>query len=151
MSNLMRRGMFYDPFPAFENLAARLNADSLSWPMESMWRQEQVLDQEDHTLIRMDVPGISREDLQIELSGNLLRVKGTRNDRQEGRYAAFQQIERSWTVPAGTSKEDIKANLENGVLEISVAKKTTQAIQIPVGETLQLDQAKEEKPKSKKK
>jgi len=137
LSNLIRRSMFQDPFfglgGGFDQLMGNL------WSVDFTHTHEQVIQREDATLLRLDMPGVAREDLKVELKGNTLKVTGTRNDRQDGHYAAFASIQRSWSLPQGIEPEDIQANLENGVLEISIPKAVSQTVEIPVGETLTIE------------
>ena len=75
------------------------------------------------------MPGISKEDVKIDLQDNQLMVSGERKherERTEGRrmnvervHGAFQRL---FTLPAKVDSDHIEANFENGVLQIVVPK-----------------------------
>jgi HSP20 family protein len=77
-------------------------------------------------IVRTDLPGIDPKDVDIKVAGDLLTIKGSREDRSETkkgdyfrreiRYGAF---ERAVTLPAGLKADDLKATYRNGVLELS--------------------------------
>jgi HSP20 family protein len=81
--------------------------------------------EEDQLVIRADLPGVDPEDIQITITGNVLRVAGRREPskepqvgiRREFRHGPF---ERTLTLPQGVAPEQIKASYRNGVLELRV-------------------------------
>jgi HSP20 family protein len=79
-------------------------------------------------VIRVSLSGVYPEDVEITLSNDVLTVFGERRSEledaeeetfyvRERYYGAFR---RSWTLPAGVSEDDISADFENGLLEITV-------------------------------
>jgi HSP20 family protein len=78
-------------------------------------------------IIRVSLSGVSPEDVEITLSNDVLTVSGQRRSDpedveetfyvRERYYGAFR---RSWTLPAGIGDDDISADFENGLLEITV-------------------------------
>ena len=79
-------------------------------------------------VIRVSLSGVYPEDVEITLSDVVLTVSGERRSEledaeeetfyvRERYYGAFR---RSWTLPAGVSEDDISADFENGLLEITV-------------------------------
>jgi len=92
--------------------------------------------------ICLDTPGMSEKDIEIEVRDNNLVVSGSRSEEKEkhdrGRrfsertYGSFY---RSFALPSNINEEDIKANYENGVLEITVPKtEATKSRKITIGE-----------------
>jgi HSP20 family protein len=79
--------------------------------------------------LRVRPPGIPEEDIAIEFEDGALtvsaerdrdhKVEGDRFYRYERRFGSFS---RTIGLPQGVSEDAIKANYENGVLEIQVAK-----------------------------
>lgn len=78
--------------------------------------------------ILVSLSGVSREDIDITLSNNVLTISGTRRNEleddegasvyvRERYYGAFR---RSITTPAGVDENDIAADFENGMLEVTV-------------------------------
>jgi HSP20 family protein len=81
-------------------------------------------------ILKLEVPGIRKEDLDIRVEGRTLTVKGERKFEAEEKEENFQRIERrfgsfvrSFTLPATVSTDEIAAVSTDGVLSISLAKK----------------------------
>ena len=88
-----------------------------------------LVETEDHFVLRADLPGMSEEDVKIELEDNVLTVAGERRaeheDQQEGYYRverAFGSFSRSLTLPKGVDPAAVSAAFDRGVLEIRVPK-----------------------------
>jgi HSP20 family protein len=82
---------------------------------------------DDHFLISVDVPGMKREDLKIEVVDNRLVISGERRDEREWKEGRrnerfYGKFERSFQLPTGVDFSKIEANYENGVLELAVPK-----------------------------
>jgi HSP20 family protein len=75
-------------------------------------------------VIHADLPGVSLEDVDITLDGNVLIISGERKGTtQEGvsyylNELPYGQFRRSVAVPEGVDADSIKARFENGVLEV---------------------------------
>jgi HSP20 family protein len=80
-------------------------------------------------VLRADLPGLTENDVNIELEDNLLTVSGERKSEHEGRKEGYYRVERasgkfsrSLTLPDGVDPEKIDAGFENGVLEVHIPK-----------------------------
>jgi HSP20 family protein len=97
----------------------------------------------DSYLLKADLPGMSEQDVKVQLQDNVLTVSGERKSdhkqQREGYYRyerAFGSFSRSLTLPEGVNPEGIKAHFDRGVLEISIPKpeqKKPRQVQIQVG------------------
>jgi HSP20 family protein len=83
----------------------------------------------DHYVLRADLPGLSQDDVHIELESNVLTVSGERkaehDEREEGYYRverAFGSFARSLTLPEGIDPEAVEASFDRGILEIRIPK-----------------------------
>jgi HSP20 family protein len=81
-------------------------------------------------VLKLEVPGIRREDLNIHVEGRTLTVKGDRKFEGEEKEENFHRIERrygsfvrSFTLPNTVDAERVEARSTDGVLSISLAKK----------------------------
>jgi len=81
-------------------------------------------------VLKLEVPGIRREDLDIKVEGRTLIVKGERKFESDEKEENFHRIERrygsfvrSFTLPATVSTEEVAALSADGVLSITLAKK----------------------------
>ena len=84
---------------------------------------------DDHFVLRADLPGLSQDDVNIELEDRVLTVSGERqaehDDRGEGYYRverAFGSFSRSLTLPEGIDPEGVEASFDRGVLEVRIPK-----------------------------
>ena len=78
-------------------------------------------------VVRADVPGLTRDDLSVEVGDDALTVQGERKyDREEEREGVFTSergygtFRRVIPLPEGAVSESAKANFKNGVLEIVI-------------------------------
>jgi HSP20 family protein len=80
---------------------------------------------EDAYVIEADLPGVKREDIDIELEGNELQVTGEVKQR-EGRYRRrtrrIGRFELRLLLPDGVDGGSVDAKLDNGVLMVRVPK-----------------------------
>jgi HSP20 family protein len=88
-----------------------------------------LVETEEHFVLRADLPGLSQEDVAIELEDNVLTVSGERRaeheDKKEGFYRverSFGQFRRSLTLPDGVDADAITATFDKGVLEVRIPK-----------------------------
>lgn len=88
-----------------------------------------VFDHQDAILVTVELPGLSAEDIDIEVDDNVLTLSGERrfDDRvEEGRYyrleRAYGRFQRSLTLPQGVKADQITADFDNGVLHVRVPK-----------------------------
>ena len=102
-----------------------------------------LVETDEHFVLRADLPGLSDEDVAIELEDNVLTVAGERKaeheDKREGFYRmerSFGQFRRSLTLPEGVDADAIGAQFDKGVLEVRIPKpeeRKPQRIQIGTG------------------
>jgi HSP20 family protein len=103
-----------------------------------------LVEEGDHYVLRADVPGVSEDDVKVELEDNVLTISGERKSEHEQRKNGYYRIERasgrfarSLTLPEGVDAASIKARFENGVLEVSIpkpAERKPHRVAIDVGE-----------------
>jgi HSP20 family protein len=81
-------------------------------------------------VLKLEVPGIRKEDLDIRVEGRTLSVKGERRFEAEEKEENFHRIERrfgsfvrSFTLPNTVDVDNIEAQATDGVLSISLNKK----------------------------
>ena len=96
----------------------------------SAWRPAtDIYDTDNALVIKTEIPGIEKDDVSIEVKGNVLTIKGERSFdkeiKEENYYRkerSFGKFQRSFALPEAVNPEVIKANFKNGVLEIKVPK-----------------------------
>ena len=88
-----------------------------------------LVETEDQLILKADLPGMTTNDVNIEIKDGVLTVSGERRaehqENSEGFYRverAFGQFSRSMSLPDGIDAEKIAAEFQNGVLEIRIPK-----------------------------
>ena len=88
-----------------------------------------LVETEDDFVLRADLPGVSEDDVNIELEDNVLTISGERKSEHEERKEGFHRVERasgtfarSLTLPEGVKPEAINAGFDRGVLEVHIPK-----------------------------
>src|SRR3954471_1158832 len=88
-----------------------------------------LVETEDHFVLRADLPGLSEDDVTIELEDNVLTVSGERGTEHEGRKEGYYRVERAYgafsrqlTLPEGVDAEAVEAAFDKGVLEVRIPK-----------------------------
>ncbi len=118
---LMRDLMGWDPFRELAGGTARGLAFVPSF---------EVKETKDGYVFKADLPGIKEKDLDISLTGNRLTVSGNREEErkeEEERFFTYERsygaFSRSFTLPDGVDPDHVQAELKDGVLTLSIAKK----------------------------
>jgi HSP20 family protein len=91
------------------------------------------LSENDKTItIRAEVPGMDADDIDINVSGNILTISGEKREERESREENYYHVERrhgsfrrSIELPDSADLDKVEAEQKNGVLTIHVAKQPT--------------------------
>ena len=117
--------IFNEPFPAYPAFDWKLGeATTAAWlPLVD------IFEEQDYIRLVAELPGVKPEEVKIFVEGNLLTIKGTKEQvaeekaekihRYERTYGAF---ERTFTLPVSVQPDKIKAAYENGVLTVTLPK-----------------------------
>jgi HSP20 family protein len=88
-----------------------------------------LVERDDHLVLKADLPGLSEDDVRIEVQDRVLTISGDRKteheDKREGYYRmerAFGSFARSVTLPDGIDADRIDASFDKGVLEVRIPK-----------------------------
>jgi HSP20 family protein len=88
-----------------------------------------LVETEDHFVLRADLPGMSEGDVNIEVEDSVLTVSGERKAEHETTKEGYHRVERAFgsfsrslTLPEGVDAEAVVASFDRGVLEISIPK-----------------------------
>jgi HSP20 family protein len=131
-----------NPFEPLEQMFERMN-DQLreaanSWepgePFEP-WRPgtvtmaTDVKDTDDEFVVTVDVPGFERDDIDVRVADDVLRIEAERQEAEEDEDEQYvrkertaRSVHRSITFPTPVQTQDVDATLTNGVLTIAVPK-----------------------------
>lgn len=117
--------------PLQDLLALQERIHRLSGSDEAGWTPPvDIYETEDRYVVTAEVAGLAREDLQIQIQDGKLTLRG---ERQAGEASSvrFERVERghgrfarAFVLPHAVDATDIAADLQNGVLTISVPKRS---------------------------
>jgi len=120
----------WDPFSELGELRSRFDRMFDEWldGHERAWTPAiDVVREDDHLVLRADLPGIKPEEVKSEVEDDILTVSGEHREskeekdknyvRRERRYGSFS---RSMALPAGVDAKSIKATTHDGVIEVTI-------------------------------
>jgi HSP20 family protein len=83
----------------------------------------------DHFVLRADLPGLSEEDVNIEVEDRVLTISGERKAEHEVNKDGYHRVERAFgafsrslTLPEGIDADAVQASFDRGVLEVRIPK-----------------------------
>jgi HSP20 family protein len=99
---------------------------------------------------------VKEEEVDVSLTGNRLTISGQREEEKRedsDRYHAYEcsygSFTRSFSLPEGTDPDNVKAEMKDGVLNVTVPKRPeVQPRRIPLGGQQQAQASKGGQPKS---
>jgi len=132
-----------DPFALMRQMTSDLERmfDESSWPSfrwpslrwgagaeEMTWAPRiDVFEKNQRLVTRIDLPGLKKEDVKVEVTDGQLAISGDRKHEKEEKGEKFYRSEREYgsfyravPLPEGAKVEDVKATFADGVLEVSV-------------------------------
>jgi HSP20 family protein len=97
--------------------------------MEFRTPRVDVINRDEEVLVRAELPGVKREDLAVELTGDLLTIRGEQRHEERKEEGDLVRAEiargafsRTMTLPAGLDGEHVKAEFKDGILEVHLPK-----------------------------
>ena len=132
-----------DPFALLRQMTAELDRAfdepfwrSFGWPAMSTielpapatWAPKvDVFEKDNRFVTRVDLPGVKKEDVTVEVTDGHLALSGERTREKEEKKDNVYRTEREYgqfyravPLPEGVKLEDVKATFADGVLEVSV-------------------------------
>lgn len=117
--------MFADPFFAsirWPSFRALVRAEQPAWMPKI-----EVFEREHRLVTRIDLPGMKKDDVKVEVTDGNLTISGERKREKEDKTENMYRCEREYgsfyravPLPEGIKMEDVKATFVDGVLEVSV-------------------------------
>ena len=106
------------PWPALPALAETVN-----WAP-----QIDVFERDHHLIAKVDLPGLKKDDVKVEVADGYLAISGERKSESEEKRDNIFRRERSYgsfyrhvPLPDGVKSDNVKATFADGVLEVDVA------------------------------
>jgi HSP20 family protein len=137
---LLTLAPFEDMERAFERFMSGSWLQPLAWDRPTVWREMMgpfqgrmprmdVLDRDEDYLVRAEVPGVDKKDIEVSLADNMLTVKGKVQHEEKEQKGDYYRCEisqgafsRSVLVPGKVDPSKVEASLKDGVLEVTLPK-----------------------------
>lgn len=91
-----------------------------------------VYENKDEVVVKAELPGMNKDEIEVDATGSILTIKGEKKQEEETRDGQYYYSERSYgsfirslELPGEVQTDNVKASLNNGVLEIRLAKTET--------------------------
>ena len=88
-----------------------------------------LVEEDEHLVLRADLPGLTEEDVNIEVKDGVLTVSGERRAEEKTEDKGYHRVERAYgsfsrslSIPEGIDPEQVSAEFDNGVLEVRIPK-----------------------------
>ena len=115
---------------------------------QGLWSPRiEAIQKGDQFLVRAELPGLKKDDVQVELTEDAVTVRGERREEHEEEREGYFHSEREYgqfhrtiPLPEGVIAESAKASFRNGVLEISMQAAPAEASR---GRRLEIQDASE--------
>ncbi len=136
-----RAGMAWEPFVDIDDVLKHMmvrpfsrdwiNPLRMEWPFHGLGHTPRVdvVDRDHEVLIRAEVPGVERDDLEISLSGNTVTFRGHAQSEAEEEKGTYHYREtrrgdfsRTVNLPADVDASAAKAQYKDGVVELTIPK-----------------------------
>jgi HSP20 family protein len=119
-----------------------------------------IYEDEHKLVLKLEIPGIRQEDLDVRMENSTLSVRGERSFETEGKEENFHRVERrygsfyrAFTVPNTIDPENIKAEYDAGILRLELQKRPEskpKQIKVNVGSAKHLNQSQQAAPETAK-
>jgi HSP20 family protein len=132
----------YDPFRDLRTLqeevnrlftgsAARAAFDDEGIARGSWNPNVDIYENKDHIVLEAELPGMKREDFDLSVENNVITLRGERHFEKKDETDNYHRVERaygsfvrSFTLPNTVSSEGANADYRNGVLRVTLPKRT---------------------------
>jgi HSP20 family protein len=119
--------VFGEVFADFGTAPRRRGAPGFGFPQAQWAPPIEVLERDDKLVVRAELPGLSKDDVKVEVTDDLLTIEGERREEREETREGYRHSERrygrfsrSLPLPEGVSPEDVRCTFQNGVLEVTM-------------------------------
>ena len=88
-----------------------------------------LVETDEHLVLKADLPGLSKDDVNIDIKDGVLTVSGERKSEHEDKGKGYYRVERAFggfsrslSLPEGIDAERVTADFADGVLEVRIPK-----------------------------
>ena len=97
--------------------------------MAAWYPSTDIYETKDDYVFKLEVPGLTKEDIKIELKDSTLSISGERKEENEVKKEDFHRIEscsgkfcRNFSLPRNIDPKKVNAKMKDGILELRIAK-----------------------------
>jgi len=119
----------FDPFKQLREIEKSLYNQSKNEGVSAFVPVVNTREGEHAYHVDIDLPGVKKEDIKVDINKGVLTVSGERKVKEEIKEEDYYKVEtyfgkfsRSFTLPDNADIENIEASNENGVLEVVIPK-----------------------------
>ena len=131
----------FDPFEDLGRLQREMNrlfedTQTPRWARtngiaQGVWAPQVDIHEDGNAItVKVDLPGVKQEDIDIQLTNDSLTITGERKFEDEERKSNYVRVERAYgsftrtfTLPQTVDQENVQADYDKGVLKVKLAKK----------------------------
>jgi HSP20 family protein len=117
--------LFRKPFPLQPSFWPRLRTSEI----EEVSPKVDIYDEADSFVIKAEIPGINKEDVEVNLTEDMITISGEKKREEEVEKKGYYRMERSYgsfarsfRLPEEIESDKAKATFKDGVLEVRVPK-----------------------------
>ena len=103
-------------------------------PFEGKTPSVDVIDRENEVVVKAELPGVDKKDLDISVTNNTVTIKGKTSHEEKEEKGDYYRCEisrgeysRTLALPAEVDESNAKANFKDGILELTLPKKESAA------------------------
>ncbi len=107
----------------------RLPSETTGRALETVAPSVDVAEREDKLVIKADIPGVKKEDISVNVKGDMLEIGAERKEEKEEKGEGYVRRERTYgryyraiPLPVEVDAEKVNATFEDGVLSIEIPK-----------------------------
>jgi len=86
----------------------------------TFWPRAEMSLKEDEQVLRLEVPGFKPEEVEVNVSGNTLSIRGEQEAEGEKEEQSRRSFAYTYTLPEAVEVDKMKARLSHGIIEIRV-------------------------------
>ncbi len=113
----------------FEQTLARSRGDREGVTASTWSPAVDIYETTDSLVLKAELPGLTKDDIDIQVRDNMLTLKGERRHEKEVKEEHYLRVERIYgtfqrvfTLPTGSQPDKIRASFKDGVLEVTIPK-----------------------------
>lgn len=88
-----------------------------------------IYETKDNYVFKIEVPGLKKDDVEIDLKENVLTIRGEKKEDNEIKKENYHRVEsfygsfnRSFTIPKDIDSKKVEASMKDGILELKIGK-----------------------------